>query len=299
MRNAITSILNQTHSDFELIIVDDHSEIPMDGLVKSFGDSRIKYLRNETNLGPGASRNRGIDIASGDWICFLDSDDEFLPNYLNDIKGKIKLLNEKVGFLWTGILTFGKGNRLIGDGCWKPKWKESTYLTFLHNIHIGTNCGICVRRDCFEKVRFDDSLRAAEDTEFFLRLTQFYDYTFVDKNLVKVYKNSPDRVTRNYDATYEAYKKIVKLHSEAINSNKYLKEKYFRKLFRLAYYNADKKFARKLFGKIKKRPDSIFLKLIFEILPTKLAIQIHQFIASIQTGVNYSVKRINESANQQ
>lgn len=73
--NSIKSVLNQTYTDFELIIVDDCSTDSTESVVKSFSDDRIKFLKNERNSGAALSRNRALKMASGKWIAFLDSDD--------------------------------------------------------------------------------------------------------------------------------------------------------------------------------------------------------------------------------
>ena len=83
LKLCISSILNQTFKDFELILIDDCSTDKTLEVAKSFTDSRIKILRNEKNLGkPGPVRNVGIDAAQGKYIYFCDSDDAILPNSL-------------------------------------------------------------------------------------------------------------------------------------------------------------------------------------------------------------------------
>ena len=79
---AIQSLLNQTFTDFEAIFVDDCGPDNSLEIAKSFNDPRIKIIQNENNLGATGSRNRGIEIAKGDYIYFLDSDDAMLPNCL-------------------------------------------------------------------------------------------------------------------------------------------------------------------------------------------------------------------------
>jgi glycosyltransferase involved in cell wall biosynthesis len=81
VKSAIDSIVNQTYSNWELILIDDCStEIYRPSII----DSRIKLIRNDKNLGPGASRQKGVDIAKGDFICFLDSDDIYLPRFMEE-----------------------------------------------------------------------------------------------------------------------------------------------------------------------------------------------------------------------
>ncbi|BAY15221.1 glycosyl transferase, group 2 family protein [Anabaenopsis circularis NIES-21] len=79
---AISSILQQTFSNFELIIVDDGSTDNTDEVVKEFTDPRIMFLALGKNYGGGYARNQGIKAASAELIAFLDSDDEWLPNKL-------------------------------------------------------------------------------------------------------------------------------------------------------------------------------------------------------------------------
>ena len=80
--NTIDSVLSQTHTDWELIIVDDCSCDNTDAVVASYHDTRIRYLKNEKNSGAAVSRNRALREAKGKYIAFLDSDDLWEPNKL-------------------------------------------------------------------------------------------------------------------------------------------------------------------------------------------------------------------------
>ena len=81
IEKSVSSVLNQTFEDFELIIVNDGSTDDTLNILTEFQDSRIKII-NQTNSGPGAARNNGLKIAEGDYIMFLDSDDWFSPEAL-------------------------------------------------------------------------------------------------------------------------------------------------------------------------------------------------------------------------
>lgn len=83
IKESIESVISQTYVNWELIIVDDCSTDNTDDVVKQFlSDTRIKYLKNETNSGAAVSRNRAIKEAQGRWIAFLDSDDLWSPEKL-------------------------------------------------------------------------------------------------------------------------------------------------------------------------------------------------------------------------
>lgn len=79
---TIRSVLDQTYTNWELIIVDDCSTDDTDAVVAQFQDPRIRYLKNETNSGAAVSRNYALREAKGRWIAFLDSDDLWLPEKL-------------------------------------------------------------------------------------------------------------------------------------------------------------------------------------------------------------------------
>jgi len=79
---SIKSVIAQTYTDWELIIVDDCSTDDTESIVASFRDDRIRYIKNETNSGAAVSRNRALREAKGRWIAFLDSDDLWLPDKL-------------------------------------------------------------------------------------------------------------------------------------------------------------------------------------------------------------------------
>ena len=82
IKQSIQSVIDQTYTNWELIIVDDCSTDNTDEMVKSIDEVRIIYLKNEKNSGAAVSRNRALKEAKGKWIAFLDSDDLWLPEKL-------------------------------------------------------------------------------------------------------------------------------------------------------------------------------------------------------------------------
>ncbi len=90
VERALTSVFAQTYSDFELIVVDDGSSDEGLRIVQGNKDPRVRLVTQE-NAGPGAARNRGLGLAQGELVAFLDADDEWLPNYLSE---SVRLLDE-------------------------------------------------------------------------------------------------------------------------------------------------------------------------------------------------------------
>lgn len=110
---SIESVINQTYSLWELIIVDDNSNDDTDSVVKQYlSDKRIKYYKNERNCGAAVSRNIALKNASGKWIAFLDSDDLWYPNKLD---AQISFMKEKgISFSYTQYCVIDEDSKPTG-----------------------------------------------------------------------------------------------------------------------------------------------------------------------------------------
>jgi glycosyltransferase involved in cell wall biosynthesis len=98
IHRSVQSVLNQTYSNWELILIDDASDIPLSEIFQ-VEDIRIQVLSNEQNLGPGPTRQNGLDIAKGEYIAFLDADDWWDVNFLSKSHS---LLNTDIENIYAG-----------------------------------------------------------------------------------------------------------------------------------------------------------------------------------------------------
>jgi len=119
IRESVNSILNQTFTDFELLIVDDGSTDQSPEILRSFKDSRIRLIQNESNQGLIRSLNRGLDLASSTYIARMDADDISLPQRLQT-QVEFMDANPEIGLSSSWIKTFGKKNNI-----WKVPEKDN------------------------------------------------------------------------------------------------------------------------------------------------------------------------------
>ena len=112
LRESVNSVLAQTYTEWELIIVDDCSTDDGDAVAATFSDPRIRYLKNETNSGAAVSRNRALREARGRWIAFLDSDDVWYPEKLEK---QIAFMEENAyAFSYTNYVEMDEESRDTG-----------------------------------------------------------------------------------------------------------------------------------------------------------------------------------------
>ena len=106
LRQAVDSVVAQTYDNWELLIIDDSTTSPVENIINSYSDQRIKYFRNPQNLGMANSRNRGLDLAQGEFIALLDHDDIWMPEKL---EMQLELIrNTNCNMVFSPVTFFGK-----------------------------------------------------------------------------------------------------------------------------------------------------------------------------------------------
>lgn len=114
LSRAIQSVLDQTYQDFEIIVVDDASKVSQEEIVSSFNDDRIKFIRHSINKGGSAARNTGIAASLGEYIAFLDSDDQWLPDHLSCQIKSFENLPFTVGAHYSGLVIHSSEGEIVG-----------------------------------------------------------------------------------------------------------------------------------------------------------------------------------------
>ena len=169
---CIQSLLSQSFTNYELIIIDDGSKDDSYVIAKRYADSdsRIVLVKQE-NSGVSSARNHGLDLATGRYVCFVDSDDYVCIDYLEQL---YSMIDSKTELVFSGMEYFHAGvvniRILQKDHCWDLD-KESDFIDFLYQPLQSSPCSKLYLRDIISEnsIRFDTTLFCAEDRDFNLR----------------------------------------------------------------------------------------------------------------------------------
>ena len=185
---ALESVINQTYKDFEVILIDDGSIDDSHKIVDEFIKSNLKYkIMNlyQKNSGPSKARNEGIKNSKGEYIAFLDSDDEWSPEKLSEQFNFSKRYNaDLVGCNYNIILKNNKIEKFITRK--KVERVSFTQCLFKHYFNMST---ALVKKNVILAVGlFPENQRYMEDAYVFKLINRKYDCYVLEKNLVNFYK---------------------------------------------------------------------------------------------------------------
>ena len=214
---AVDSVLEQTFQDFELLVIDDGStdntkELMLDAAQK---DQRIRYIYQD-NAERSAARNHGIELAKGNYICFLDSDDVYLDNHLSSFHETIEKNEHPVAMVLGNSMSELNGERK----------KDPPYITQTDEpIELVLKISICSQRVCLhssilKEFKYDINLRVGEDQELWSRIVREYPIVHSDQYTV-VIRDFGDRTidymnTDTYLANLQIRKRIIAQDSEGL-----------------------------------------------------------------------------------
>lgn len=194
LHKCINSILNQTFTDFELILIDDGSPDNCGKICDEFAeaDSRVRVFHQE-NKGVCVARNKGIDNARGEYISFVDSDDYLRDCALEVLYRDITAYNADISGAGGGR----PGNNIQNTRCVVWKGKTALKKSLLDNPHTYSACRKLYRKDFVGDTRFEEGRKFNEDS-FFVFCCFLKQPTVVIRNLTLYYLGgNPDSVSQS------------------------------------------------------------------------------------------------------
>ncbi|HOI79251.1 glycosyltransferase family 2 protein [Petrimonas sulfuriphila] len=179
IQRSINSVLNQTYKAFEVLVVDDGSTDNTAKLIQAYG-SKVTYLYKE-NGGASSARNLGIIKAQGDWIAFLDSDDEWIETHLENF---VQTVARKKDLMWygapvkhvdqeTGRMLFDYNGKFRKEFINRPYFND--YLSALPPLGFFSTPTMIIKKEIFHKVQFFDiNKKNGQDRNMWLRIGLHY-----------------------------------------------------------------------------------------------------------------------------
>lgn len=181
----LESVKGQSFTDFEHIIVDDGSSDGTEALMASFlaYDVRLKYIRQE-NRGRSSARNVGIEAARGSYICFLDSDDVWLPEHLETLYTRLKHETE-AKFYHTGLIWFYDDGSAEQQVSYTNRSHFTSDAEYVIANQFAPDC-VCIHQAILKEQNFNPELFINEDIELWARIASQYPVQAIDGHTAKL-----------------------------------------------------------------------------------------------------------------
>lgn len=283
LKRSLDSIINQTYKNIEIFIIDDCSSDSTGEIIKIYNDSRIRYIRHSFNKGLAQARNTGMENSNGEFIAFLDDDDEWLPNKIKEQLNVFKYSEFKnLGMVMCGMRRINglniKEQKEILRGNLHDKMLIDQPL-------IGNGSCALIKKEIFQKYGgFDPRYKRGIDGYYFSKISRNYQIDFCDQILVNYYEDMNGRISnyQNLDKVREALEANFLIFDEIKDVIERYPKLKARLNLRIAeyyillndYYNAKKFF----FKSVKKYIGlkKYFLFLLYIIFPTFITNKLRQ-----------------------
>lgn len=225
LQRAIDSVIKQSFKNIEIIVVDDGSTDDTKECLTRFTDTKISYY-HQTNGGVCRARNYGVSKAKGEYLVFLDSDDELKPDYLKDVNNA---LVEDADIVFVGVDLFRGGKLLKVIKSSAPYGKHSQQGLYLAGSFV-------VKRAIFlEAGGYDELLTYGENTELAIRLSSLLKKKrFIVVSLLNVFQEQEGRTSNSYTNIINSNEYLLKKHVHYYTANPHPKWLYHN-ILALAY----------------------------------------------------------------
>jgi glycosyltransferase involved in cell wall biosynthesis len=213
---AVRSILSQNYPDLEVIIVDDASTDNTRDRIKTLqqADRRIQYFRLDSNRGAQAARNTGIQAAKGEYIAFLDSDNEWLPRKLQRQMILFSHRADSLGAVYCGYWEVSASGDMLNE--YMPRYRGLVYKQALGDWLTDTST-LVVRKDILERIHgFDENIRAYQEWDLCIRLARECEFDFVPECLTLYHQHALPSISKDHLRDAYGYLGVVDTYREEI-----------------------------------------------------------------------------------
>lgn len=188
---CIKSVLNQSYTNIEYIIVDGASDDETDMVVASFHDERLRYVKLESNWSIAKTINYGVELSKGQYITFLDSDDEYLPRKVEKQLAKMLILPDDYGMVYCWMTYYDqKSMKVVKEH--KPTVKGNVAVDVVEKPIVSGTPTYFFRRKAFIENggwKEKDEIGIVSDWELAARFCQKWKVDFVAESLINIYVN--------------------------------------------------------------------------------------------------------------
>ena len=222
---ALRSILDQTYTDLDVIVVDDGSTDGTQVLLKGINDGRVRTYRHERNRGITAARNTGLDAIKGAWFTFVDSDDEIVPEAIEVLMGVLDTVDPSLTEIECNGVVAGTG-KFTGEGLDHDQvLDEATIVGKMKHDHWGI-----IKSSLLQGDRFNEFLPGFEDV-LWTRVRRRARSYYIHKALKIVHRGSGDRESvREWDPKESAriYRHLLRENAWLENHERYRADEFSR-----------------------------------------------------------------------
>jgi glycosyltransferase involved in cell wall biosynthesis len=192
---AVRSVARQTYRNIELIIVNDGPEGSIEERLRQEIELQVcRIIKNRRKPGAPGARNTGFFESKGEFIAFLDDDDEWMPEKIEKQIEAFQKSNNNVGIVSAQDIIIHNSTKIV-----RYRQLEGNVYEILCREHTVGNTSVpLIKRNAFEKVGlFDEGMPAAQDTELWLRIAKEYHFTTVKEPLAIIHWHGSERITEN------------------------------------------------------------------------------------------------------
>ena len=218
--NSISSVLDQSYQDIELIVVDDGSTDNTEGVIRNISDPRVRYIR-QNNQGACAARNLGITESKGEYVAFQDSDDVWKPDKLQK-QMQIMIDHPEVDIVSCKTIC----ERIGGTSFISLNNQPGGILTRETGPYGISTQTLLVRKRVFERTLFDTNVTRYQDLDFMLCAMKNGFSVFVVPEILVERHHEANSISNHPERIYSMTQYFQKKHPDVMNNNKQLLSKF-------------------------------------------------------------------------